>query len=181
MLLLSSNITKKLLNYYFLNPKESLFVNELSRKLDLDKRNLCKKLNELGKEGILISQYRGNQRFYSINEKYPLYNEYKKIVFKTIGIENKLKDILKHIHGIDAIYLYGSYVRDKMDAHSDIDLLVLGNHNILTLQRQINKLQKEIGREINVVNMDDKEFKNRKRKRDPFIQTIFNEKYIEII
>jgi predicted transcriptional regulator with HTH domain len=48
MISLRSEITKKLLNYFFLNPKESLYVNELSRNLALDKRNLVKKIKELG-------------------------------------------------------------------------------------------------------------------------------------
>ncbi|MFH1845993.1 MAG: nucleotidyltransferase domain-containing protein [Candidatus Omnitrophota bacterium] len=176
-----SKITKKLLNYFFLNPQERLFVNELSRKLIVDKRNLVRKLKELEKEGLLKSRKQGNQKIYSINKEYPLYNEYKKIVFKTIGIENKLKDILKNIRGIEKVYLYGSYVKDEMDVHSDIDLLIVGEHKILVVQKEINKLQKEIDREINIVNMDKKEFEDRKKKKDPFINTVFKEKYIEVI
>ncbi len=34
MISLKSKITIKLLNYFFLNPKESLYVNELSRNID---------------------------------------------------------------------------------------------------------------------------------------------------
>ena len=72
MISMRSKITRVLLNYYFLNFQENLFVNEISRKLDVDKRNLVKKLRELEYEGILKSQVRGNQKLYSINEKYPL-------------------------------------------------------------------------------------------------------------
>ena len=181
MISLRSTVTKKLLNYFLLNPEESLFINEISRKLDLDKRNLVKKLQELEREGILKSRVRGNQKFYSINKDYPLYNEYKKIIFKTIGIENRLRDILKGVDGIEKVYLYGSYASDKMAAHSDIDLLVIGSHKILSLQKQISRLQKEIDREINVVNMDKKEFKKRKKENDPFLKTIFKGKHIEVI
>ncbi len=60
MISLKSEITKKILNYFFINPQESLYVNELSRNLDLDKRNLVKKLKELEKEGILKSQINVN-------------------------------------------------------------------------------------------------------------------------
>lgn len=85
MISLKSEITRKLLNYFFLNPEESLCINELSRNLALDKRNLVKKIKELETEGILKSQSRRNLIFYSINGDYPLYNEYRKIVIKTIG------------------------------------------------------------------------------------------------
>lgn len=94
MISMRSKITKQLLNYFFLNPEESLFVNEISRKLCLDKRNLVKKLKELQEEGILKSETRGNQKIYSINKEYPLYNEYKQIIFKTIGIEKELSNIV---------------------------------------------------------------------------------------
>jgi len=180
MISLKSEITKKVLNYFFLNPKESLYVNELSRNLALDKRNFVKKIKELETEGILKSQSRGNLVFYSINRDYPLYNEYRKIVIKTIGFEEMLRNALKNIKAINDAYIYGSYAKNKMDTHSDIDLLVVGSHNIISLQKKLNKIQKEINREINVVNMDEKEFKRKIKNNDPFIIGIIRNKHIRI-
>jgi len=40
MISLRSKVARKILNYFFINPQESLYVNELSRKLEVDKRNL---------------------------------------------------------------------------------------------------------------------------------------------
>ena len=181
MLSMRSKITKELLNYFFLNPEDKLYVNEISRKLDLEKRNLVKKLKELEKEGIFVSESRGNQKIYFINRSYPLFNEYRQIVFKTIGIENKLRETLSKVKGVEKVYIFGSYARNELDTHSDIDLLVIGNHKVIPAQRQINKTQKEIDREINVVNMDKKEFDLRKKKKDPFIESFLREKYIEVI
>lgn len=181
MISLKSEVTKKLLNYFFINPQENLYVNELLRKLTLDKRNLVKKLKELEEEGILRSQARGNLKLYSINKSYPLYKEYEKIILKTLGLEDKLKKIIAKIAGIKEAYIYGSYAKDKMDTHSDIDLLVIGSHKITLLQSKLNKLQKEIEREINVINMDQREFKKRIKKRDAFILGILNGKRIKII
>ncbi|PJC46943.1 MAG: hypothetical protein CO036_00195 [Candidatus Omnitrophica bacterium CG_4_9_14_0_2_um_filter_43_12] len=180
MISLKSKVTGKLLNYFFINPKESLYVNELVKNLELDKRNLVKKLNELEKGGILTRQKRGNLKLYGINEKYPLYAEYKKIVLKTIGFEDRLKKIMDATTNIKEVYIYGSYARDKMDVHSDIDLLVVGDHSIAFLQKRLNKFQKEINREINVVNMDENEFKKRIKNKDPFISQVLKTKYIRI-
>ena len=181
MIQMRSKITKEILNHFFLNPEESLYVNEMGRRLGLDKRNLVKKLKCLEDEGILVSETRGNQKLYSINADYPLYEEYRKIVFKTIGIENKVKGIIKKMDGVEKAYLFGSYASDKMEMHSDIDLLIVGNHKILDLQKYITKLQKETGRVVNVVNMDKKEFVRRKNGKDPFIETVFREKHIEVV
>ncbi|MBU0534082.1 MAG: nucleotidyltransferase domain-containing protein [Candidatus Omnitrophica bacterium] len=180
MISLKSQITKKLLNYFFLNPQESLYVNELSRNLALDKRNLVKKIKELEKESVLKSQKRGNLKLYHINKGYPLYNEYKQIILKTIGFEENLKNTIKDVNGIKNAYIYGSYAKNTMDAHSDIDLLIIGSHSIASLQKNLNKLQKEINREINVVNIDEKEYNRKIKNKDPFITGILKNQHIRI-
>jgi len=181
MISLRSEITRKILNYFFINPHESLYVNELSRKLDLDKRNLVKKIRDLEKEGILVHQSRGNLKLYTINKRYPLYDEYKKIIMTTIGFEGRLRSALRGMKGIKGAYIYGSYAKDKMDVHSDIDLLVVGNESSIVVLRRIKGLQKEIEREINVMNMDEAEFRRRIKNKDPFILDVQSKKHIRII
>ena len=181
MISLRSNVTRKLLNYFFINPGQALYVNEISKTLKLDKRNLVKKIKELEKEGLLKSEKRGNLKFCSINKGYSLYDEYRKIVMKTLGFEGYLKKILKETKGVKVSYIYGSYAKNKMDAHSDIDLLIVGSHDIISLQGKLGKLQKEIGREINSVDMDEGEFKRRLAKKDPFVVSILKQKNIKII
>lgn len=181
MISLRSKIAKELLNYFFINPADRVYINELSRNLKVDKRNLVKKLKELEKEGILKSENRGNLKLYSINRNYPLYAEYRTIVLKTVGFEEKLRKLLEETEGIKEVYLYGSYAMNKMDIHSDIDLLVVGNHNLLALQRKLGMLQKEIKREINIVNMDEHDFKKRIKDKDPFINELLKKKHIRIV
>lgn len=181
MIPLRSELTKALLNYFFINPHEELYINELSRKLNLDKRNLVKKLKELEKEGILKSQIRGNLKLYSVNTNYPLYEEYKKIVLKTTGIEYKLRKIFKEESGVKEAYIYGSYAKNTMDIHSDIDLLIIGNHKILSLQKKLSTLQREIDREINSVSMDELEYKKRIKNKDPFILGVIRGEHIRVI
>jgi predicted nucleotidyltransferase len=178
---LKSKITKEILNYFFINPEESLYVNELARKLGLDKRNLVKKTKELETEGILKCAQRGNLKFYSINTSYALYEEIKNIILKTFGFEHRLRTALAAVKGLDKAFIYGSYAKNKMAAHSDIDLLVVGKHSAIDLQKKITVLQKEINREINVVDMDRDEFEKRSRSKDPFIGKILKEKHIKIV
>ena len=180
MVSLRSEVTRKLLNYFFINPQESLYVNELARKLGVDKRNLVRKLAELESLGILESQARGNLKLFSINRKYSLYEELKSILSKTFGVEASLRKIAESVEGINRAYIYGSFAGNKMEAHSDIDLLVIGKHSQLLLQKQIGKLQRGIQREINTVNMDEAEFNRRKRDKDPFITGLFRGKYITL-
>jgi len=180
MISLRSKVTLELLSYFFLNPHDTLFVGELVEKLCLDKRNLVKKLKELEKEGLLTCERKGNLKLYTINVKYPLYKEYKNLVLKTVGVEEKLRQIVGRIDGIKNAYIYGSYARDELSAHSDIDILIVGCHDLVQLQKKISNLQKKIGREINMINMGIKEFALRKKRKDPFIMETLKEKHIEI-
>lgn len=180
MISLKSEITSKLLHYFFINPNDSLYVNEIVRQLNVDKRNLIKKIKELENEGLMQSTKRGNLKLYSINQSYPLYNEYRNIIIKTVGIENQIKEILVNTKGVEKAFIYGSYAKNEMDVHSDIDLLVVGNQNIVQLHRKLNKLQKLINREINVLNMDSKELIKRQKTKDQFIINLLN-KNIRIV
>lgn len=181
MISLRSQVTRKILSRFFLNPHETLYVNELSRRLGLDKRNLVKKLHELDHIGILKSEKKGNLRLYGVNPEFPLYQEYRKIVLKTIGVEERLKQIMRETLGVKEAYIYGSYAQDAMNAHSDLDLLIVGNHEIKTVQKKIILLQREINREINSVNMSDEEFRKRIDMKDPFLSGIFQGKTIRLV
>ncbi|MBA3066207.1 nucleotidyltransferase domain-containing protein [bacterium] len=180
MIAIKSKIAKALLSHFFLHSGEELYINEITVKFKLDKRNLVKKLKEYEKEGLFKSKKMGNQIYYSLNRKYPLYNEYKKIVLKTIGIENNLSEILKRVKGIKKAYIFGSYASDKMDLSSDIDLLVIGDIDTIELHKILLNLQKSIDREINPVNMTENEFKKRKTKKDSFIRNVLSGKKIRV-
>jgi len=85
MVSLRSQVNRKLLGYFFHNPGKSLYVNKIASQLNLDKRNLVKKLRIFEHEGLFISATHGHYKFYSLNKDYPFYREYKRIILKSIG------------------------------------------------------------------------------------------------
>ena len=181
MLNLRSNIIVKLLGYYFLNPKEKKYVNELAKILGVDAGNLDRKLKELEKEGILISESKGYQKYYFLNTNYPLLNEVKKIYNAKYGLKERFAAILKKLKGLEEAYFFGSYAKDALQQESDIDVLLIGEHSSFEAKKLLLDLEKELQREINIINLTRKEFLERKKKRDEFIKNIFSEKIIKII
>ena len=181
MVSLRSKITQKLLNYFFLNPKTSQYINELAKTLRVDPKNLYRKLTELEREGLFESEFRGKQRYYRLSASFPLLKQYKQIYMKTYGLESILRSSLAEISGIKEAYVYGSYARGKMDSHSDIDVLVIGDHSVIEIGRKAAKLQKELGREINVVNMSPSEYAGRVKKRDAFIMDVKRNRKIRLV
>lgn len=179
MITLKSKSEKELLNYFFIHENERLYVNELVRRLGIDKRNLLKKLSELEKLGLFVTDFVGNLKFYSLNKKFALYKEYRNIILKTAGIEQHLREILTELQDVKRAFIYGSFATNKMNISSDIDIMVIGDHDIVELQKAIGQLQKKYDREINVISMDAKEFKS--KRQDPFVAGVLNKKRIELI
>jgi len=180
MISLRSKVTRAVLNYYFLNPQQRLYLNEISRKLGLDKRNLAKKIIELEETGILLTQKIGNQKSVYLNDKYPLLREYQHIAAQSFGLKQRLKALFEKIQGVEEVYIFGSFARNEMDAHSDIDLLVVGDHNLIRLQHELSRLRKELDREFNVINMDKREFRRRVHEKDAFLLGILNKTGIKL-
>jgi predicted nucleotidyltransferase len=178
MISLKSKGTQKILNYFFLNYNGKVYINEIAKLLDLDPKNTDRKLKELEKEGLLSSDFEGKQRYFTLNKTYPLLKEYKEIILKTLGIEKKLKDVFLNDDKLEEAYIFGSYAKGKMDANSDIDVLLIGDHSSMKTEGDIIKIQKETGREINTINFSVEEF--RRKQKEPFLKNVFEEKYIKL-
>ena len=181
MISLRSKVAIKLLDYYFLNPDSQYYINELARILELDPKNTETKLKEFEKEGLFKSEFRGKQRYFFLAKDNPVLEHYRQIFLKTYGIEKRLKDMLSNIKGLKEAYIFGSYASNKMDSSSDIDILAIGTHSVLELQRVIAKLQKDTGREFNVTNLSLNEFEAKKKNKDPFINSVFKTKIIRLV
>lgn len=164
-----SRLRKKLLGYFFTNPQAELYLREVSAVLSEDAGNLSKELAMLGNIGIFNSRLSGKQKYFSLNRQYPLYKELKSVVFKTIGIEGSLKELLEEIKGLKVAFIYGSFAEGKENNSSDIDLFLIGSPDEDSLMGKIDSLEKRLGREINYNVYPEKEFKEKIRRKDGFI------------
>lgn len=78
MLKLRSKISKKILTLFFLNTNKRFYINELAKQLKEDTANVYRKLLEFKKEGLLLDEFQGRERYFFLNKKYPFLKEYKK-------------------------------------------------------------------------------------------------------
>jgi len=179
-MIIRSKVTKKILNYFFLNPQARHYINELAKLLSLDPKNVDRKLKELEEQGLLKSEFSGKQRYFELNLVFPLLNEYKQIVLKTYGLEESLARLMMASDDIIEAYVFGSYVSAGMDKFSDIDLLIIGHHSSLDIYKKLEPIQADSRRSINVVNFTPEEFKRRQTSGDDLVKNIFSHKIIKI-
>jgi len=173
------NLTKteqKILTFLFSRPEEYFYMRQLAEYIQMDPGNLNRTLKKMLAADILKQEPKGMEKYYGINKEYPLYNEYKKIIFKTSGIQKKLEEILETIENINFAFIFGSYAKGQESNLSDIDLFIIGEIDQDVLIRKISALEKELNREINYHIYSLNDFKT-KFKKNSFLQNIIK-KYI---
>jgi predicted nucleotidyltransferase len=181
MISLKSKIIKKILAYYFLNPKARHYTRELANALKLDAGNLHRKMLELEQEGLFLSEREGRNKYFFLNDKFPLLKEYKRIFEAKFGVPEILASTLKGISNLNEAYIFGSYAKGGFADESDIDLLLIGNFDYDTVSKLMLKLEKRWGREINIVDFSLKEYAARLKKKDDFLENVFSGETIKII
>jgi outer membrane protein TolC len=90
--LFSKNQTE-LLNFFYAHPKKQFYINQIGRLLHKKPGVFQRTLDNLQDNGLLVSEYKANSRFFSINRKSPIYNELRKIVsisLKTVILSSLL-------------------------------------------------------------------------------------------
>lgn len=181
MVNLRSKLRRGLLGYYFTNPQAEHYLREIAEFLTVDPANLSRELSGLCRQGVFLARVRGRQKYFRLNRKYPLYEEFRRIVFKTVGVVGQLRDALRSVSSIRDAYLYGSFARDQQDTQSDIDVLIIGTPKSEALESAIGKLERRLRREINYTLMSPEEFKARRRKKDPFLEDIWRHRRIKLL
>jgi predicted nucleotidyltransferase len=181
MLDMRSKARQKLLAYYFTNPTTRHHLRDLAERLSVDPSNLSKELSRLEREGLFRSEVNGRQKYFQLNREYPLFNEVRSIIAKTIGAVPLLAESLKKIEGVEEAYLYGSFARNQQDAASDVDVLVIGKPKSETLAETVQKLERQLGREINYTVLTRKELESRRGRKDAFLENVWHTKRVLLV
>jgi predicted nucleotidyltransferase len=180
MLKLSKN-KALLLRLFYTNPEQDFYIQEIGRILGKKPGVFQKTLYAMESEGLLTSEYKANARFFRANADYPLYEEYKSVVFKTIGVVGSLKKILGKAGMIDFAFLYGSFAKNQESSVSDIDLILIGSPDENAIIRDFDELEKALKREINYKLYSLEEWQASVKKKDPFLLGIIKDQKIMVV
>jgi len=178
--LTKSKAREKILQLFFSDSSKRYYLRELERILDVPVGNIRRELLSLEKTGLFKCEKMGKQVYYFLNKDSAFFEDFKNIVFKTIGVQGKLKKELEKIKGIEQAFIFGSFAKNKENTSSDIDLMIIGKVDEDLLISKISKLEGLFKRDINYHLIDEEEWKE-KSKKDSFIKNIINNPKIKII
>ncbi len=147
-------------------------MRQMATILREDPTNVSRELARLEHLGILISSRRGNLKYFRVSRDCPFFGELKGLVLKVAGVYGQIKNAVDAVSGIKWAFIYGSFAKGEERPESDVDLLIIGKVALNTLDTALRDLETKLGREINYVLYDVREFRAKKKEKDGFLMDV---------
>lgn len=170
--LFSSKVRVKLLTHFFSHPEEQFYARSLARQVAEHYNAVWQELNNLERVGLLVSERDANVKYYRLDPDFPIYEELKRIILKTSGLGQPVREALGHLGMVEWAFIYGSVAAGEEDSLSDVDLMLVGEVDLLALSAVIARLEDQLGREINYLVLSRAELAQRLADGDPFINNV---------
>jgi predicted nucleotidyltransferase len=170
--LLRSATQAGLLERLLLHPDATFTVSQMASALGVTDMSVRRELERMIDAGIVERERIGRQGLYRASVASPLYEPLRQLVERSVGVEPLLRDLLEKVPGIDAAAIFGSWARGKVDAQSDVDLLVIGDFDYSELVSRLHGLEERTGREINLVAMRPGELQESLEQDSGFVRDI---------
>ncbi len=178
--LLGSKARVIILKTFLLDLERDFYQREISTITNLPIRAVQREVERLVKIGLVEKQIRGNRKYYRCRRDFPIFEELKSIILKTVALGNVLKDYLqKKKEKIELAFIYGSFAKGEENISSDIDLLLVGNITSKEASMLLSPAKNSLRREINFIVYDEKELL--KKKESHFLKQVFKEPKIFLV
>lgn len=171
--ILSSKVRAEIFRLLFTERDTELHVRELARRSKLNEATLRQDLAKLKDLDLVAGRRDGNRVYYRANQDHPVYADIRGLVLKTSGLVEVIRSALE-LNDISIAFVFGSVAAGKESAHSDIDLMVIGNIGLRTLTSRLSGISSQVGREINPHIMTEEEYRKRRKSKDHFVTHVLS-------
>jgi len=164
-----------ILQLLILHPDTNFYQREIAELVSSGLLQAQRALQRIEKAGLILKNRRGNQVFYSANQRHPVFEELKRLFLKTSALGDHLREKLDKIKDdVRLIFLFGSVASGTEGATSDIDMLVVGQIGSRKLSSILGPLGREVDREINPVLYTEQEFSEKIKTRNHFVRQMLS-------
>ena len=169
--------------WLFGQPERAYHLNELRRLTGLGSASLQRELNRLTTAGLVNAQAVGNQRRFQANPQSPVYAELLALTRKTLGVVPVLRNALQPLLlNLKSAWVYGSVAKQTDTAHSDIDVMLVGNDLLLgQVLAILEPAEAQLGRKINPSCYSPQEFDRRRAEPDSFVNRVLSQPLLPLI
>ena len=179
-ILLSSRARAEIFRLLFSGLEEELHVREIQRRSGLNDSTIRQELRKLAELDIICGRKDSNRIYYRANRENPLYQDIQNLVVKTSGLVDVFKGPLQD-ERIQVAFIFGSIAKGKIDAESDVDIMVVGEIGLRNLSRLLSGIHERIGREVNPYVLSPAEFRKRFQDKEHFLSSVLRSPKIFVI
>lgn len=154
--LITSKTRIKLLLKFFSNSSNSAYLRSLADEFEESTNGVRVELNRLAEAGLLESEPSGNTILYRANTKSPLFPELKNMVSKYLGFDRIVDQVLRKLGNIEVAFITGGYAKGQDTGI--IDLVLVGDVEMLQLHKYVEKTEKLINRKVRPLILNHEEF-----------------------
>ncbi len=171
--ILSSKVRAEIFRLLFATRDTELHVRELARRSKLNEATLRQDLSKLKDLDLVTRRRDGNRVYFRANQEHPVYSDIHGLVLKTTGLVEVIRRALEPAD-IAVAFVFGSVAAGREAAHSDVDLMVIGNIGLRTLSSHLSGISSQVGREINPHVMTAAEYRKRLKAKDHFVTHVLS-------
>ena len=180
--LFSNRVMTELLRVFMTHPDEEFHQRQLASLIGRARRPVQLNLQRLEDLGLIASRPDGNRVAYRANKLSPIFEDLKRIVLKTVGLGDLLREGLTDcIERVALAFVYGSVAEGTDDAGSDIDLLIVGDLSVRDLSKAVSRVREHMNRELSVHVYSRAEFRRKYRAGNHFIRKVTKAKKILVV
>lgn len=168
----------KVITLFTTGVKRPYFVREIARHVNERLNAVRRELDILRKIGMLETYADKRRKYYVVNANFILLEELGSIMQKTgPGIEDVLFKNIERLGDVRYACLSGFFTGAK---EASTDLLIVGTIDENRLKAFIERIEKQLNREITYTPMTESEYRYRRNFNDLFLRQIFMHPYKEL-
>jgi DNA-binding transcriptional ArsR family regulator len=173
---------QKVLALLLTHPGEEYHFREVVRQVGVKQGAVQRELATLTSVGILSKRRQANLTLYQANESCPVYQELRGLLVKTLGLADVLREVLLPLGAkVQVAFVYGSFAKGEETPGSDVDLMVIGDAAFGEVVDAVAPAEGRLGREVNPIVHSVREFGQRCREGQHFLNTVLGEEKLFVI
>lgn len=138
----------------YLHPERDYTLSEVAEAIGAGLKVVHTEAGRLSAAGLITETRRGNARLLRANMSTPVSRPLTDLLAVTYGPIPVLTDLLAGIDGIQEAYIYGSwaarYLGTAGHVPNDIDVLIIGDPDPVTVYEAASAAEERLGREVNI-------------------------------
>lgn len=178
--ILISKVRIKVLEQFFLNPKERYHVRGLVRILDEEINAIRRELLNLEKAGILKSQRETNKIVFTVNKTSPMVEDLRELIIKSSDLGSEISKIANGSGKVEAVILSHCFLENEYGDENDVDMLFVGDFDLKKLSTSMKEFEVKHSREPRFSALTAQDFDFGKKKRTPVILNLISNDFIVV-